>query len=145
MASFLLFGIYLGPVLADLTWPIVVYGVLSLVVFRMVSVVAATVGAGLERSSVLYLGWFGPRGLATLILSIEIAELSGLDGAAMITDTALFAVALSVLAHGVTAWWGSNAYADVIERHPRAGSLEGDVRPAGVRLPRRFEQSIDRR
>lgn len=143
MGSFLLFGIYLGPVLAELTWPIVAYGVLSLVVFRLVAVAVATLGAGLARASVLYLGWFGPRGLATLILSIEIAELSGLDGAATITDAALFAVALSVLAHGVTAWWGSNTYADVIDRHPRAGSLEEDVRPAGVRLPRRFEQSID--
>jgi NhaP-type Na+/H+ or K+/H+ antiporter len=74
MASFLLFGIYLGPVLADLTWPVVIYGVLSLVVFRMVAVVVALLGSGLERSSVLYLGWFGPRGLATLILSIEIAR-----------------------------------------------------------------------
>jgi NhaP-type Na+/H+ or K+/H+ antiporter len=143
MASFVLFGIYLGPVLTDLTWPVVVYGILSLAVFRLLSVVVATIGAGLDRSSVMYLGWFGPRGLATLILSIEVAEVAELDGGGTIVDAALFAVGLSVLAHGLTAWWGSNAYADRIARHPEAGSLEEDARPAAVRPPRRFEQPVD--
>ena len=141
MASFLLFGIYLGPVLTELTWPIVGYGVLSLVVFRIAAVTLSLVGSGLDRASVLYLGWFGPRGLATIILSIEILDLAELPGTATITGAALFAVGLSVIAHGVTAWWGSNAYADAMERHPEAGAMAEDVPVAEVRPPRRFEQS----
>jgi NhaP-type Na+/H+ or K+/H+ antiporter len=141
MASFLLFGIYLGPVLSELTWSVAIYGVLSLVVFRLAAVALSLVRSGLDRTSVLYLGWFGPRGLATIILSIEILDLAELDGTATITNAALFAVGLSVVAHGLTAWWGSNAYADAMEHHPRAGSMEEDVLGAEVRLPRRFEQS----
>lgn len=142
MASFLLFGIYLGPVLAGLTWSTVLYGVLTLVVFRLVAVGVALLGSGLAWRSVLYLGWFGPRGLATIILSIEILELAELDGAGPIADTALFAVGLSVLAHGATAWWGSNAYADAMEVHPAAGSMAEDERTVEVRTPRRFEHPM---
>lgn len=139
MVSFVLFGVYLGPVLTSLTWPIVLYGVLSLVVFRMAAVAVSLLGSGLERTSVAYLGWFGPRGLATIILSIEVLDLGELAGTATITDAALFAVGLSVLLHGVTAWWGSNAYADAMERHPQAGSMVEDVVGIEVRMPRRFE------
>jgi sodium/hydrogen antiporter len=142
MASFLLFGIYLGPVLVELTWSTVLYGGLTLVVFRLVSVGVAMLGSGLAWRSVLYLGWFGPRGLATLILSIEILELAELDGATRIADAALFAVGLSVLAHGVTAWWGSNAYADAMERHPAAGSMVEDAPTTEVPMPRRFEHPM---
>ena len=64
-----------------------------------------------------------------------------LAGTATITQVTSATVALSVLAHGVTAWWGSNAYADAMERHPEAGAMAEDVPVAEVRPPRRFEQS----
>jgi NhaP-type Na+/H+ and K+/H+ antiporter len=112
-------------------------------VFRTVSVALALLRSGLDRSSILYLGWFGPRGLATIILSIEILDLAELEGTATITDAALFAVGLSVIAHGVTAWWGSNTYANVMERRPRAGAMAEDVLVAEVRPLRRFEQSSE--
>ena len=135
-------ALVLGPVLAELTWSTVLYGVLTLVVFRLVAVGVALLGSGLAWRSVLYLGWFGPRGLATIILSIEILELAELDGAGTITDTSLFAVGLSVLTHGATAWWGSNAYADAMEVHPAAGSMAEDQRTVAVRTPRRFEHPM---
>ncbi len=138
MISFFILGIYLGPVLVDLTWQIVVYGVLSLAVVRLASVMISLVGEQMRMSTLVYMGWFGPRGLATLILTIEIIDGSGLDHASTIANTALFTVALSVLAHGVTAWWGSNVYADVIEEHPDGPSLEENSRTAlEVRVPLR--------
>jgi NhaP-type Na+/H+ or K+/H+ antiporter len=115
----------------------VLYGALSLAVVRVVAVFVAMIGSGLEPVSVLYLGWFGPRGLATLILTLSVVDATELTGAATIRGAALFAVGLSVFAHGATAWWGSNAYADWVEAHPEPDDLEetGDV--PDVRLPRR--------
>lgn len=138
MASFFVFGIFLGPVLADLSWQIVVYAVLSLAVVRMIAVAISLVGAKLRVQSILYMGWFGPRGLATMILTIEVIDEGVLQGSSTIADAALFTVALSVLLHGITAWWGSNAYADDVEQHPRRGDLaEGHAPTVTVRVPLR--------
>jgi len=143
MVSFFVFGVYLGPVLADLTWEVVAYAVVSLVVVRFAAVTLALAGGRMLRSTLLYIGWFGPRGLATIILTIEIVDGSDLTNGATIANAALFTVGLSVLAHGVTAWWGSNAYADAVEAHPGASELaenaptEMDVRvPVRSRPPR---------
>lgn len=136
MASFLVFGMAVGPTLFDLTAEIVLYAVLSLVAVRMIAVAVALLGAKMQWQSVLYIGWFGPRGLATIILTIEVVEQSDLDGASLIADVALFTVALSVLLHGVTAWWGSNAYADFVEAHPQRSGLVESAEPASVvRVP----------
>ena len=111
MASFLLFGIYLGPVLTELTWPIVGYGVLSLVVFRIAAVTLSLVGSGLDRASVLYLGWFGPRGLATIILSwaypaeMPLVSATGLRRGPRLRDAAVHndgRLRLQDFAHGPT-------------------------------------------
>lgn len=141
MASFVVFGIFLGPVLVNLTWQIVVFGVLSLAAVRMIAVAVALLGAKMRWQSVVYIGWFGPRGLATMILTIEVVDESALTGASSIADAALFTVALSVLLHGLTAWWGSNAYADFVESHPRRTELAEDVEPTStVRVPFRARQ-----
>ncbi len=138
MISFFVLGIYLGPVLVELTWRIAVYGVLSLTIVRLVPVAISLIGANMRLSTLTYVGWFGPRGLATLILTIEVIGSSGLDHASTIAHTALFTVALSVLAHGATAWWGSNVYADVIEQHPDGPALtENEPTAVDVRLPMR--------
>jgi NhaP-type Na+/H+ or K+/H+ antiporter len=137
MLSFLVFGLALGTVLTEATWEMVLYGVLSLAVIRVAAVFVAMIGSGLEPVSVLYLGWFGPRGLATLILTLSVVDATELDGAATISGAALIAVGLSVFAHGATAWWGSNTYADWIEARPEPDDLEEAEDVPHVRLPRR--------
>ncbi len=81
MVSFFVFGVYLGPVFAEVTWQIVAYAVVSLVVVRFVAVVISLAGGRMRRSTLLYIGWFGPRGLATIILTIEIVDASDLTTA----------------------------------------------------------------
>jgi sodium/hydrogen antiporter len=143
MASFFVFGVFLGPVLADLRWETVVYAVLSLTVVRMLAVAISLARARLRLPSILYMGWFGPRGLATIILTIEIIDDGSLDGASTIADVALFTVGLSVLLHGLTAWWGSNAYADYVAAHPRHEDLAERVEPASpVRVPLRARHHL---
>jgi NhaP-type Na+/H+ or K+/H+ antiporter len=113
LVSFLVFGaVLLGPALGNLTWQIAVYAVLSLAVVRMVSVAGAMFGSRLSRPSVLYLGWFGPRGLASIIFAGIVIEDAVLPGSDTIIDVVMITVALSVYAHGATSWYGSERYAD---------------------------------
>ena len=118
LAVFFIFGaaIVVGA-FGDLTWQIALYAVLSLTLIRMVPVAIAMIGTGLDRVSVAFLGWFGPRGLASIILTLVIleeeAELLGLD--LLITVMAV-TVTLSVFAHGITAGPLSELYGRRAER-----------------------------
>ena len=69
---------------------------------------------------------------------MEVAGENELAGADTIVDVAFFTVGLSVLFHGMTAWWGSNAYADYVERHPDGDSMPEHVEAPEVRMNRRI-------
>jgi sodium/hydrogen antiporter len=118
--SFLVFGaIYVGPALRNLSWTIVLYAVLSLTLVRMVPVMAATARTGLARATVGYLGWFGPRGLASIIFADLLLEYS-LPQVGLIRTIVNVTVVASVLAHGATAWEGSERYGSWYERRVEA-------------------------
>ncbi|AZK95068.1 MULTISPECIES: cation:proton antiporter [Streptomyces] len=123
--SFLAFGaVILGPALQHLTWRIVVYALLSLTVIRMLPVALALVGTGLRAASVAYIGWFGPRGLASLVFGLlafeeHLPAMTQLNGVIAVT------VGLSVLLHGVTAPFLGDRYGDWFARKVRA---EPDLR-----------------
>jgi len=120
MVSFLLFGaIYAGPALGDLTWGIALYGLLSLTVVRFGPVAVATARTGLAGPTVAYLGWFGPRGLASIIFADLILEHS-LPQVGLIRTIVNVTVVASVVAHGATAWEGSERYASWYERRIEA-------------------------
>ena len=86
------------------TWEIVVFAVLALTVIRMLPVALALLGAGLDRGTVAYVGWFGPRGLASLLLALMLViEEPDLPGIGTIFVTVLITVVLSVFLHGATA------------------------------------------
>ena len=103
LMSWLVFGALLVPVLTDqLDWQVVGYAVLSLTVVRMLPVALALLGTGLDRASVAFVGWFGPRGLASVIFAL--LALEGLHGAAnQAVATIAVTVLLSVVAHGASA------------------------------------------
>ena len=99
------FGAALVPVVLDnLDLTTVVYALLSLTVVRMLPVALSLLGTGLDRRSVLFMGWFGPRGLASIVFALlAIEEL----GKGALVERAVAAVSLtvmlSVVLHGVTA------------------------------------------
>ena len=84
------------------TWTIALYAVLSLTVVRMVPVALASAGSGLDRNAVLFIGWFGPRGLASLLFALLALEQLG-QAADQAVAVVAVTVILSVIAHGVTA------------------------------------------
>jgi sodium/hydrogen antiporter len=97
------FGAVAVPVVVDSTdWRTVGYAVLSLTVVRMLPVAVALLGAGLDRNAVLFMGWFGPRGLASLLFALLTLEELG-DAADPAVAVIALTVVLSVVAHGVTA------------------------------------------
>jgi sodium/hydrogen antiporter len=87
-----------------LSWQIALYAFLSLTLIRMLPVAASLLGTHLRGVSVLFAGWFGPRGLASIVLGlIVIEEAPQLSGAGEIEVVVASTVLLSVLMHGVTA------------------------------------------
>ncbi len=85
-----------------ITWQILLYAVLSLTVVRMVPVWLVLRKQPLTLSEVLFIGWFGPRGLATVVFAMIVVT-SPFPGADTIVATAICTVLLSVVLHGVTA------------------------------------------
>ena len=81
---------------------IVLYAILSLTLVRMVPVAVALVGAGFDGKTVLFVGWFGPRGLASLVFALLALEELGPDADEAVAIIGL-TVLLSVLAHGLSA------------------------------------------
>ncbi|WP_241968161.1 cation:proton antiporter [Streptomyces sp. ICBB 8177] len=103
MVSLLSFGaVALGPALAHLSWRITGYAVLSLTVVRMAPVALALAGSGLKAPTVVYVGWFGPRGLASVVFGLLVAE-EHLHGVDLMSRVVAITVGLSVLLHGTSA------------------------------------------
>jgi NhaP-type Na+/H+ or K+/H+ antiporter len=114
--SFLLLGTaLLGPVLSRITPQTVIYAVLSLTIVRMLPIAIATLRSGFAPPTILYVGWFGPRGLVSVVFA-DVVVGHAVPAAQGITDVVLTTVALSILAHGVTAAWGARRYAAWFER-----------------------------
>jgi NhaP-type Na+/H+ or K+/H+ antiporter len=50
------------------------YAILSLTVVRMLPVGVALIGSGMNRATIAFMGWFGPRGLASIVLGLVYLE-----------------------------------------------------------------------
>ena len=135
--TFLIFGaVALGPVLGDLTWAIVAYAVLSLTLVRMVPVAVALVGSRPRPVTVGFVGWFGPRGLASIVFALDLVGESGLEEAPLIVRVVGLTVALSVLLHGLSAAPAARRYGEWYSHHEQREDLAEsgpaiEVRPAG--------------
>ena len=112
-AVWVIFGmLFAGPVL-DLGFEArpILYAVLSLTVVRMIPVAIAFVGARLQNSTTLFVGWFGPRGLASVVFTLLAVErLTGNGALPLVAKVATWTILGSVVLHGVTATPFSNAY-----------------------------------
>jgi len=117
--TFLAFGaVLLVPALKTITGGGVVYAVLSLTVIRMLPVAVSMLGTGARMPTVAFLGWFGPRGLASIVFAAIVVEEAHLPHTDVIVSTTLAAVGLSVLAHGVSAAPLVRRYVAWYESHP---------------------------
>jgi len=100
----LLFGVIaVVPAFENLTWRTVIYAILSLTIVRILPVALALAGAGLGGTTTAFIGWFGPRGLASVVFGLLALEALGASAAKPIITVITFTVLLSVVAHGLTA------------------------------------------
>jgi sodium/hydrogen antiporter len=135
--TFLIFGaVLLGPVLGDLSWDFVLYAVLSLTVVRMLPVAIAMLGTGARPVTVAFMGWFGPRGLASIVFALILLEESNLPHEATILQAIYLTVGLSVLLHGMTAAPLADRYGRWYDAHPRSARPSMEAAPAPVTRPR---------
>lgn len=92
----------LGYVMDYFNWQVVLYAVLSLTVVRVLPIFLSLTGTGTRTESKLFLGWFGPRGIASVVFAIIVLN-NDLPGARLMAVVVACTVFFSVLAHGLTA------------------------------------------
>ncbi len=101
-----LFGaLFVGELLThNLSAKPILYALLSLTVIRAVPVAIALIGTHLRPSAVAFMGWFGPRGLASVVFTlIALDEFDRAGGGSMLVQTATWTILLSVVLHGISA------------------------------------------
>ena len=131
---FFLFGLLVASRWTEISVAAVLYGVLSLTLIRMLPVAIALRGAGLHPATVLFMGWFGPRGLGSIVLGlVYLEQQTHPSPGSAIRLTVMMTVMMSILAHGLSAGPGMELYARKISAlPPDAPELES----AGAESPR---------
>jgi NhaP-type Na+/H+ or K+/H+ antiporter len=121
MITWFVFGaMFIGDSLRNPEWQAVVYAVLSLTIIRMVPVFLCVLGAKIHWDTKLFLGWFGPRGLASIVFVVMVKQ-ANIPGTETLIQAVTWTVLLSVIAHGITANPFAKAYAG------RVNSRDGAV------------------
>jgi NhaP-type Na+/H+ or K+/H+ antiporter len=109
---FFLFGMMTALAWKKFSMPLLLYAAISLTVVRMLPVAAALMGTRLSAATVVFMGWFGPRGLASIVLGLVYLEQeSHLPGESTIKLAVMATVLLSIFAHGFSAMPGIGLYA----------------------------------
>lgn len=103
MLTWLIFGTaVIGQSMGAFTWDIIVYAVLSLTLIRMLPVFLSLLGTRETVPSKLFLGWFGPRGLASIVFAIIVLN-ENLPGGEFMSMVVACTVGLSLVVHGISA------------------------------------------
>jgi len=119
LSVFFLFGLLVARAWPEFNARHVVYAILSLTVVRMLPVAVALIGTRLSRATVLFMGWFGPRGLASIVLGLVYLEQdTQQSGESTIRIAVMITVLFSIFAHGLTALPGMEIYARKVSTLP---------------------------
>lgn len=126
MFAFLVFGALLLPVgLEHMTWNAVVLALLFLTVVRMLPIWLSLLGTGLALREKLFLGWFGPRGIASILFTLIMIDEFEFPGEQELLACVSMTVFLSIVLHGVSAaplskWIGLTSQQSIgRKRNPR--------------------------
>ncbi|MBB4659178.1 cation:proton antiporter [Parvularcula dongshanensis] len=134
LLAFLLFGATLLPdALAEVRPHHVVYALLSLTVIRMLPVAICLIGAGVRAPTALFIGWFGPRGLATILYVVIVTDDYARDPGGTVAVVASLTAGLSILLHGLSASPLSALYGRMMK-----GEGDEEQRPTEKRPTRTF-------
>jgi NhaP-type Na+/H+ or K+/H+ antiporter len=110
LITWVIFGsAVIGQAIGNFNWRILLYAVLSLTLIRMLPVFLSLTGSKLTTIDKLFVGWFGPRGLASIVFAVIVVN-ANLPNSGTIAMVVTCTVILSILAHGITANPCANAY-----------------------------------
>lgn len=116
LITFLLFGaVIAGPALQQATPSTFVYALLSLSVIRIVAVAVSLIGSGVGWETKLFLGWMGPRGIASLLFGLVVLETLNITQREEIFTVVVATVLLSIFLHGISAMPFSKWYSQRCE------------------------------
>jgi NhaP-type Na+/H+ or K+/H+ antiporter len=129
LGVFFVFGVIAASLIPGITPLVIFYAVLSLTLIRMLPVAVSFVKSGLRSETVLFMGWFGPRGLASIVLLlITLNEAPNIPGLPIIAVVVSTTVLISVFAHGISASPAITWYArKMASSDPSAPELEDVV------------------
>ena len=120
MITWVLFGAaVVGQSIGQFSWQIVLYALLSLTVVRMVPVFITLAGLNLRADEKLFMGWFGPRGLASIVFAVIVLN-KHLPGGGTISMTVVCTIMLSIILHGLSA----NPLVDVLRSRINVPQVE---------------------
>ena len=103
MVTWIIFGaVAVGQSWLVMTWPVLIYSLLSLTVIRMLPNILALTRSGERWEPKFFLAWFGPRGLASIVFFVIVAN-NGLPGEQVIQSVVVCTITMCIVAHGVTA------------------------------------------
>ena len=103
LITWVVFGVgVVGHTIGSLTWQVLLYAVLSLTLVRMLPVFLVLTGTNIRTDEKLFMGWFGPRGLASIVFAVIVIN-EHLPGGSIISMTVVCTIVLSVIAHGISA------------------------------------------
>jgi NhaP-type Na+/H+ or K+/H+ antiporter len=136
LVVFLVFGAVMVPdaLAHGVGGDVLLYALLSLTVVRMLPVAVSLIGSGLAPATVAFLGWFGPRGLASILFALLIVEGGRLSSGALVESTVVLAVLMSTFLHGVTAYPLARRYGRYAAALERAAAERGDAMDLPVRV-----------
>jgi len=128
-------GILLTVLEVGVQWQWILLAALALTVLRIVPVFLALLGTGFQWPTVLFIGWFGPRGLATIVFGLLAFEELGTDATVMgpVAGVIAFTVLLSVFAHGFSAGPLSRRYGAWAHRTQAPTESTASVEPQPAR------------
>ncbi|MGD9059958.1 MAG: cation:proton antiporter [Desulfobacterales bacterium] len=103
LITWVIFGAAIvGQAVGHFNWQIWLYAILSLTIIRMLPVFLVLTGMGVSTEGKLFMGWFGPRGLASIVFAVIVVE-AKVPNSGIIAATAVCTIMLSIVAHGITA------------------------------------------
>lgn len=116
LLTWFVFGaVVVGMGLSNMSWQVLVYALLSLTVIRMIPVLVCLLGAGMRTDSRLFIGWFGPRGLASIVFIVMVVA-QELPGSETLVAIVTWTVAFSIIAHGISAAPFAARYGERVSR-----------------------------
>jgi sodium/hydrogen antiporter len=126
LLELLVFAVFGGfaviPAWRESGWRVILFAVCTLVVVRVAAVALALLGSGLSARSTVFIGWFGPRGIGTLVLGLLVIGRGELHQSGVIAQAVVLTVTLSLVLHSVTAPLGIRLCAN------EAGATRSDSR-----------------